>query len=383
MGTTGLTAQASGAGDDVEIRATLGRALLLAGGVGCALVLFQTPIIRIATALLSATTATEELMQSYCVIRIWGAPASLGIFAVIGTLVGLGRTGQLLYVQLFLNGLNITLDILLAGVFGLGVEGIALGTAIAEWAALSFALLVAYATLGREMKSRQPFWPWDRIRDPSRAAQALGANADILVRTLFLLGGFGWFANLGAALGDDVLAANHLLLQLVTLSAYMLDGYAHATEVLVGRAVGVGHVPAFDRAVKAATELAALSAGILAVALLLFGPLMVAGLTDLPPVQEIASQYLPFAVIYVAVSFAAFQLDGIFVGATGTKDMRNASALSFLVFLATSLLLTEVLANLGLWVAFVVYVISRAATLAVRYPHLRSLVDAGARDSSH
>ena len=382
MGTTGFTAQASGAGDDVEIRATLGRALLLAGGIGCTLVLLQVPIVRAAAALLSATAATEELMQSYFAIRIWGAPASLGIFALTGTLIGLGRTDQLLNIQLFLNGLNITLDILLAGVFGLGVPGIALGTAIAEWTTLGLALLLVYTILSREMKSEQSFWPWDRMRDPRKVAHTLGANADIMVRTLFLLGGFAWFTNLGATFGDDVLAANHVLLQLVTLSAYMLDGYAHATEILVGRAVGSGHVPAFDRAVRAATELAAISAGILALALLLFGPLLVAGLTDLLPVREIAGQFLPLVVVYVGVSFAAFQLDGVFIGATGTKDMRNASALSFFVFLVASLLLTTGLANLGLWVAFVLYVIARAVTLAVRYPRLRSSVCASVPSSS-
>lgn len=374
MGTTGFTAQASGAGDDVEIRATLGRALLLAAGIGCTLVLLQVPIVWTAAALLSGTAATEELMQTYFAIRIWGAPASLGIFALIGTLVGLGRTRQLLHIQLFLNGLNIILDILLAGVLGLGVQGIALGTAIAEWTTLGLALYSVFTILGREVRSEQPFWPWDRMRDPRRVAHALSANADIMARTLFLLGGFAWFTNLGAALGDDVLAANHVLLQLVTLSAYMLDGYAHATEILVGRAVGSGHVPAFDRAVRAATELAALSAGILAASLLLLGPLMVAGFTDLLPVREIAGQFMPLAVAYVAVSFAAFQLDGVFIGAISTKDMRNASAVALFVFLGASLVLTASLANLGLWVAFIVYVVARAAALAVRYPGLRSSI---------
>ena len=377
MGTTGFTAQASGAGDDVEIRATLGRALLLAGGIGCTLVLLQVPIVRTAAVLLSGTAATEELMQSYFMIRIWGAPASLGIFALIGTLVGLGRTRQLLHIQFFLNGLNITLDILLAGVLGLGVQGIALGTAIAEWTTLGLALLSVFTILGRGVKSEQPFWPWDRMRDPRKTAHALGASADIMVRTLFLLGAFAWFTNVGAALGDDVLAANHVLLQLVTLSAYILDGYAHATEILVGRAIGSRHLPAFDRAVRAATELAALSAGILAVSLLLVGPLMLAGFTDLPPVREIAGRFLPLAAAYVAVSFAAFQLDGVFIGAVGTKDMRNASALAFLVFLGTSLVLTAALANLGLWAAFIVYVVARAAALAVRYPRLRSSIGGG------
>ena len=374
MATTGFTAQASGAGDELEIRATLGRALLLAAGIGCLLVLLQGPVAWTASALLSASAETEELMRSYLAVRILGAPASLAVFALTGTLVGLGRTDQLLKTQLFLNGLNILLDILLAGVFGLGVRGIAIGTAIAEWMTVVFAFRLVRTILRRRKGTEGPFWPWDRIREPNRLVQALGANANIMVRTLFLQAGFAWFTNLGATLGDDVLAANHILLQLVATSGYLLDGYAHATEILVGRAVGSGEVAAFDRDARAAAELAGLSAGLLAAALLVLGPLVVVGLTDLEPVRENAVRFLPLASAYVAVSFPAFQLDGIFIGATGTREMRNASALSFLLFLAASLLLTNKLGNLGLWTAFVLFVLARAATLALGYRRLRRSV---------
>jgi multidrug resistance protein, MATE family len=377
MGTTGFTAQASGAGDTAEVRATLGRALLLAAGIGVALVVVQRPIIGVALWLLGGTAEVETLTRTYFDARIWGAPASLGTFAVLGTFVGLGRTRHLLVTQVVLNGLNIGLDVLFAGVLEWGVRGIAVGTAIAEWTTLVLALVLAWRLLRTERTDDEPFWPRDRIADRAKALRTLGANADIMVRTLFLLLGFAWFTNQGALFGDVVLAANHVLLQLVALSAYLLDGYAHATEIQVGRAVGAGRRERFDGAVRAATELAAVSALALAAAILLAGPWALRLLTDLPSVRELTGALLPLSALYVAVSFAAFQLDGIFIGATETRAMRNASVLSFAAFVGVSLLLMPAWGNVGLWWAFVFYVVVRAVALGAWYPALRGSVGVG------
>lgn len=371
MGTTGFTAQASGAGDQAEVRATLARALLLGAAIGVSLVLLQRPIVWAATGLLGASDDVEALMQAYFDVRIWGAPAALATFAILGSFVGLGRTKQVLATQLLLNGLNIGLDVLFAGVFGWGVRGIAAGTAIAEWATLGFALVLARALLRSDHTDAEAFWPWPRILDREKALRTLGANADIMVRTLFLLMGFAWFTNEGARFGDTILAANHVLLQLVSLSAYLLDGYAHATEILVGRAVGTRAGMRFDAAVRSATELAAISAVALGLLVLFAGPLAVTVLTDLTDVRGAASAYLPYAGVYVVLSFAAFQLDGIFIGATRTRDMRNASVVSFAAFLLASLWLMPRAGNQGLWLAFILYVVVRAMTLAARYPALR------------
>lgn len=374
MGTTGFTAQASGAGDHAEVRATLGRALLLAGGIGALLILLQRPIVWAAMELLGATPEVEALTRSYFDIRIWGAPATLATFATLGTFVGLGRTRQLLATQLLLNGLNISLDVLFAGVLGWGVEGIALGTAIAEWSTAGFALALAHGILREGHADAEPFVPWGRIIDRDKALHTLAANADIMIRTLFLLMGFAWFTNQGAQFGNEILAANHVLLQLITMSAYLLDGYAHATEVLVGRAVGARTLATFDAAVRSATHLAAMSAAFLAVAVFFLGPSAIDLLTDLESVRDTAAGYLPYAAAYVLVSFAAFQLDGIFIGATRTRDMRNASVLSFAFFLAASGLLVPEANNLGLWIAFVLYVAARGVSLVARYPALRRSV---------
>lgn len=371
MGTTGFTAQASGAGDTAEVRATLLRALLLAGGIGFTLLLLQEPIAWAALELLGATPQVERLTRGYYDLRIWGAPAALGLFALLGTFVGLGRTRYLLVTQLLLNGLNIGLDVLFAGVLGWGVEGIALGTALAEWTTLAVGLALVVKVLHEEREDSEPFLPWDRVLDRAKAVRTLGANGDIMIRTLFLLMGFAWFTNQGALFGDEILAANHVLLQLIGLSAYLLDGYAHATEIHVGRAVGGGRRRLFDEAVRSASELAAASAVVLGVGILLAGPLAVEALTDLVEVRSQARAFLPYAAVYVMLSFPAFQLDGIFIGATATRAMRNASVASFATFVAASLVLTRAYGNLGLWMAFIVYVVARAAALGVAFPGLR------------
>lgn len=371
MGTTGFTAQASGAGDTAEVRATLLRALVLASGIGVTLLILRGPIAWVALELLGATPQVERLTRGYYDLRIWGAPAALGIFALLGTFVGLGRTRYLLVTQVLLNGLNIGLDILFAGVLGWGVEGIALGTALAEWTTLAVGMLLVVKVLKEERTDAEPFFPWERVLDRAQVVKTLGANGDIMVRTLFLLLGFAWFTNQGALFGDEILAANHVLLQLIGLSAYLLDGYAHATEIHVGRAVGGGRRRLFDEAVRSATELAALSAVLLGVAVALLGPLAIGGLTDLAAVRGQALTFLPYAAAYVMLSFPAFQLDGIFIGATATRAMRNASIASFTAFVALSLGLMPAYENLGLWLAFIVYVVARAAALGVAYPGLK------------
>lgn len=371
MGTTGFTAQAAGRGDSAEVRATAARGLLLAMVLGAALMLLQQPISWVALRLLGATAEVEALTAQYIAIRIWAAPASLATFTVLGALIGLGRTRQVLVIQVVLNGLNIALDLLFAGVLQRGVTGIALGTALAEWATVLVGLWLLMRVLREERTDAEPWWPTARILDRTRAVAMLKANGDIMVRTLFLLLGFGWFTNQGALFGPVLLAANHVLLQLISLSAYLLDGYAHATEILVGRAIGQGSGEAFDGAVRRSTVLAAASGAVLAALAWGLGPTAIALVTDLPDVRAAAERYLPYTAVYIGLSFAAFQLDGIFIGATATRHMRNASVLSCLAFIGLSLVMVPGAANQGLWLAFIAFVVLRAVALGFRFPGLR------------
>lgn len=376
MGTTGFTAQAAGAGDEQEVRAVLGRSLLLGVALGLALILLQWPIRALAFSLLDGTAPVESLAQQYFAIRIWGAPATLTTFALMGLLIGLGNSKQLLLVQLLLNGLNILLDVFFAGVLGWGVSGIALGTVIAEWTTVACAGWLIYRELSLRHSDDGPFWSRARILEPAALRRTLLANVDIMIRTLLLVFSFGFFINQSAQYGAVVLAANHILMQLISFAAFFLDGYAFVVESLVGAAIGARDRLRFDIAVRRSTVLAAVTSLLLASLLWLFGDQAIAVLTDLAPVREATHGMLYLAAIYVLLSFAAFQLDGIFIGASNTAQMRNAAALSLAVFLLAWWLLAQRFGVVGLWWAMILYVAARADALLLYFPALRRSVSA-------
>lgn len=371
MGTTGFAAQASGAGDEQEVRAVLGRALLIAACLGMALILIQWPIGLAAFSLLDGSAPVETVAQSYFDIRIWGAPATLSTFALMGLLIGLGKSRTLLIVQLFLNGLNILLDVWFAGILGWGASGIALGTVIAEWTTVLLAGWLVYRTLNERKLLTDVFWPKAKIMDLSALLKTASANFDIMLRTLILVFSFAFFINQSAKFGDTILASNHILLQLIAFSAFFLDGYAFVVEALVGGAIGAKRRDVFDLAVRRSTVLALVTAILLALAIVMAGHVAVILMTDISSVRLAANQLLPFAALYVLFSFAAFQLDGIFIGASFTRQMRDAAALSIVVYLVAWWALSDPFGLQGLWGAMIIYVVARAVALLLFYPPLR------------
>ncbi len=372
MGTTGFTAQAAGVGDDTEVRAIMGRALLLALVLGLGLLLLQAPLEAIAFYLLEGSPAVENAARDYFRIRIWGAPAALSVFALSGILIGLGKGRLLLMLQLFLNGLNILLDLLFAGVLGMGVAGIAAGTLIAEWSAFLFGGLLLYRVLAANKARAEKFWPLARILDSTSLRTTVSANTDILLRTVVLVLSFAFFTSQSARFGDVVLAANHVLVQFIAFAAFFLDGYAFVVESLAGRALGAGRRDVFDLTVRKSTTISFCTAAALALLLALAGQQFIALLTDIPEVRVAANDLLHFAVIYVLLSFAAFQLDGIYIGVSRTRQMRNAAFQSAAVYLLAWWLLTERFGVDGLWWAMIIYVVARAVALLCYLPGLRA-----------
>src|SRR5688572_11585889 len=324
MSTTGFTAQARGAGDRSEVRATLARSLLLAASIGALLIALSPLIGRAAFALLGASSDVEACAADYFCVRIWGAPATLGMYALTGSFIGLGLSQRLLLTQLLLNGLNVALDLWFAGYLDWGARGIAWGTVISEWLALGVGLWLLRGGLGVGSPEDSPFWDLRRLLDRAKLKQTLSANADIMLRTLTLLCSFAWFTNQSAGFGDTTLAANHVLLQFISFSAFFLDGYAFVAESLVGTAVGARERPRFDQVVRRSSELSIGTAAVLALAIAFGGGFMIHGLTSVEAVRQEATRYLPLAGAYVLIGGATFQLDGIFVGATRTRAMRNA-----------------------------------------------------------
>lgn len=376
MSTSGFVAQATGRGDALETLATIARGLLLAVSIGTILLLLQWPLINLALRLFGAGSDVEAITREFFHIRIWGAPAALSLYVLTGYFIGRGATRTLLVVQLVLNGLNIALDIIFAGVFGWGARGIALGTALAEWITLVFAAALVWRGLRADITALRPALK-TALLDRAKLRKTLGVNLDILVRTLFLLLGFAIFTDRGARFGDEVLAANHILLQLISFSAFFLDGFAFVTEALVGRALGARQPAVFAQVVRRSSVLAAITALLLCGLLLAGGGWFIAQLTSLEAVRNTALHYLPWCALYVLVSFAAFQFDGIFIGATRTRALRNAAVVSTLIFIAAAVPLAGHFGNSGLWWAFILFVAVRAATLAAHYPGSFAGIGAG------
>lgn len=370
MGTTGFVAQAKGAQQQDELHALVFRTLFLGCFIGLVLIVLQWPIERIATSWISASDAVLDEVRAYFYVRIWGAPATLMIFALLGIFIGMGWSKQLLITQLVLNGLNIIFNILFVVGLHLGVKGIALGTLVAEWIAWGAALIILLPRMGLHQPLQRFNTLLNNILDAQRLKALFSVNANIMVRTLTLIAGFAWFANEGAKFGDGTLAANHILLQFISLSAFLLDGYANVTEALVGQAYGARNPHHFKQIVKDSTVLAAFTALLLALLFYFFGHDFIAWLAQDRQVQAIARAFNSLAAIYIFTSFAAFQLDGIFIGVTQVQPMRNATILALLSFVALSMLLTPHWGNQGLWIAFIGYVVIRAIALGAYYPAL-------------
>lgn len=372
MGTTGFIAQAAGARNFLEVRLVLGRALVVAFALALSILLLKGLLGNIIFTLFQASSPVEAQALQYFTLRVWGAPATLATFALMGTLVGLGKSKHILCVQIVLNGLNALFDIYFAGILGMGVRGIALGTIIAEYITFIFAAFIVFSVLKKNVSKKEKFWAWKAIIDKAALIKMVRANGDIMIRTIFLIFAFAWFANESAKFGDTILAANHILLQFVSFSAFFLDGFAFVTESIVGTAIGAKSLLPFTLGVKRSSIMAAATALCLALIFLTGGNYFISLLTDIESVRETALQYLLPACLYILLSAGAFQLDGIFIGAVRTREMRNAAILSTLFFLFCSALLTTAYMNNGLWLAFILYVIGRGVTLLVFFPGIRA-----------
>jgi MATE family multidrug resistance protein len=371
MGTTGLTAQALGADNVGEVAAVLGRALLLALIAGVAVIALQWPIRESAFALVHASARVDGLARGYFDVRIWAAPATLANYALLGWFIGLGRTDIGLILQLVLNLTNMALDMVFVLALGWDVRGVALGTLLAEFCAAAIGIGVAL----HHLHGMRGGWRLDEIIAPRQLKRTLTVNGDIMIRSLALISAFFWFMSRSAREGDVVLAANSILIQLLSVSAFFLDGLAFATEALVGRAVGAAHRSGLTIAAKMTTAWAAAVAVVIAAVLALFGSWFIDGLTVDFATRALARAYLPWAAAAPLLGVWAFQLDGIFIGATRTAEMRNSMLVSLAIFLAAWWLLSP-LGNNGLWGAFYVHYLARTGTLLRYYPRLVRAVPA-------
>ncbi|MFT4064194.1 MATE family efflux transporter [Paraburkholderia sp.] len=364
MGTTGLVAQAHGAGNDDELRDTVVRALLMAAAIGALVLLVQQPLIGYALRLIGGSDAVQRHAQIYCHARIWAAPLALGNYVVLGWLIGTQRVRLALLSQVFINSVNIVAVLLYVYAFDWGVAGI--GTAAATADALGFVLGLALLWRGRPRGL--PALNRAALFDAAALKRLVVLNRDIFMRTLCLLASFGWFAHLGARQGDATLAANALLLNFQTFMAYGLDGFAHAAEALVGAAIGARDRHAFAQAVKVTALWSALGALGFSFVYWGAGTWIVGKLTDQAAVRAAAETYLPWAALSPVISVWSFLLDGVFIGATRTRELMVSMVMSLAVFVAASSPLLALHGNHGLWIALLLFMAARGITLARYLP---------------
>lgn len=360
-GTTGLTAQALGAGDLVEQRAVLLRALLLSFGIGLAILIIQRPLILGFLAAIHPGDAAAAATRAYFDIRIFSVPFGLANASLFGWVLGLGRAGMGLALVSLLNGLNIGLALALGIGLGLGITGVALATIIAEATTLVLALLVILPHL-----RAGPLPDRARLFDHAAFGRLTLLNGDIMIRSVVLLTGFALFSAVGARLGDVTLAANALLMNFFLVGAFFLDGLATAAEQLVGRAFGAASRQAFDTAVRLSVSWGfAVSVGVGAV-LLLAGPAGIDLLTTDPAVRAHAREFLPYAAATPVMAVLAFEMDGVFIGATWSRDMRNMMLLSAGLYAALLAGMVPAFGNHGLWLSLLAFLTLRGLTLAWR-----------------
>jgi multidrug resistance protein, MATE family len=372
MGTAGLTAQAHGAGDAAEVAALLTRVLMIGFAAGIGLIALQAPLFWAAFEVSPATPEVEALAETYMGIRVWSAPAAIALFGIMGWLIAQERTRALLAVQVTMNLVNIVLDLLFVLGLGWGVEGVAFATFIAEWLGLGLGLWFCRAAF------RQPAWrDWPRVFDRVRLGRMTRVNTDILIRSLLLEAIVVSFMFFGAGFGDVTLAANQVLLQFLHISAFALDGFAFGAESLVGQAMGAKNRAALRRSAALSSIWGGVMALAMAAIFLVAGGLVIDVMAKDAEVQAAARAYLPWMVAAPILGWVPWMLDGIFIGATATREMRNTTALAVLVYLGVLALLVPPFANHGLWVAYLVSYLVRGLGLGLRYNALEARAGAG------
>lgn len=365
MGTTGLTAQGYGKEDPKEIFLILVRVQIIAAGIGISILLLQKPILLLSLLLIESSEEVSRYTKAYYDIRIFTAPATLALYGLNGWFLGMQNAKYPMIITIVMNLLNIVLNVLFIYGFGMAVEGVAWGTLLSTWLALFLALLLFF-------KRYRPLifrWKREELLRKEELMKYFSVNRDIFIRTLCLIFTFSFFTAASSSQGDLVLAANTILLQFWFIASYGIDGFAFAAESLVGRYKGGSDKKMLKLAVLTTAGWGVVLglAGTLAYALL--GNFLLQLFTGNEEVLLLAGSVLIWTVVAPLVSSISYVLDGVYIGATETRIMRNTMLFStFFVFLPSYYLATPLLGPSGLWLAMILFMVTRGAALAFYLP---------------
>lgn len=364
--TTGLVAQAMGRDDPVEEQAVFWRSLMISVVAGGAIIAATPLLLAAGLAFMGAQGEVAAAASTYLMIRALSAPAALANYAILGYVLGRGMGGTGLLLQSVINGTNIILSVWFGLGLDYGIEGVALATVIAEITGCALGFLIIRR---RFVPAHRPSWS-QIIHRPS-LMRLMALNGDIMIRSFALIAAFAWFTRLGTGFGETTLAANAILMNFFMVAGYYLDGFATAAEQLSGRAIGARYRPAFDRAVRLTALWGFVLAGFTTGFFLIFGNAVIGLMTTLEPVRFEAGSYLFWAALTAVSGVLAFEMDGVYIGATWSRDMRNMMLLSLVLFVALSFGLTQVWGNLGLWISLNVFLGLRGFTLLALLPRRR------------
>ena len=365
MGTTGFTAQAFGAGNMKEAGLIFGRSMMVAAAGGILLILFQMPIDWFTFSVIDSSSKVEMLASEYFFIRIWAAPATLGLYALMGWFLGMQNARVPMFLAILINLVNVGANYIFVYGFGMTSAGVAWGTVIAQYTGFIVGMIIFIRLHGAILKN----WDYKAMLQITALKRFFMVNKDIMIRTLLLILAFSFFTIRSAKMGDNILAVNTLLLQFLFLFSYFLDGFANAAESLAGKFFGAGNLSALKKFTKYIFIWGTLISIPFSLAYLVAGRYILYILTDNTEVIEHAAPFLPWLAVIPIVSFAAFIWDGIYIGCTATAAMRNTMIVAtLLVFLPLNYLLSGPMGNHGLWLALMVFMLARGVIMTVYAP---------------
>ena len=355
MGTSGLTAQAYGRRDLAEVILLFVRSLGIAFGLALLLIMLQYPILKVAFTLIDATPAIKDLASLYFLICIWGAPAVLGLYSFAGWFVGMQNSRFPMYIAITQNVVNIAASLFFVFVWNRGVAGVAMGTLVAQYAGLLMASLLWYGYYRRLWQKLN----WQMLTDYETMRSFFILNRDIFFRTLCLVAVTTYFTSRGAEQGDIILAVNTLMMQLFTLYSYIMDGFAYAGEALTGRYVGAHNQADLRRMIR---TLFAWGVGLALAFTLLYGiggSSFLGLLTNEQEVLNASSDYFYWVLAIPLAGMAAFLWDGIYIGATASRQMLYSMLVASVSFFILQRIFQQQMGNHALWMAFIAYLFLR------------------------
>jgi multidrug resistance protein, MATE family len=364
MGTIAFTAQALGANRRQEFPLILLRGFMLAGATGMLLIVLQLPLALALFGVIGGSEGVTSAAKSYFYIRIWSAPLTLANYVVLGWLVGQAHARLALLVQVVINLVNMLAMVVLVLAAGWGIAGAATASVIAEAAGLVFGVVVAHRLSGDLFRASG-----DALFDKAKLAHMMAVNRDILIRTAALIAAFLFFVAQGARAGDLTLAANAVLNNFLLIGAFFLDGLANAAEQLCGRALGARDRIGFSSATRLTIAWGFVFAGTVGLFYALCGAWLIDVMTANADVQQLARGYLWFVAVAPLLGVFAWGFDGVFIGASWARDMRNLMILSLIIYISAWALLRP-FGNAGLWGALLVHYAARGGLQALRYPFL-------------